>query len=437
MSAERRDTLSLVRKFKIPLNELTDFSSYSNPNRTSDPTWLLFEASLEIYSPSFPEELEEAIAKFHGVEPEEVIVAGSLSEILRAIIFLFGIRRIGMEDIHSEFSAELEEAGCEIFEISPDSLEKNLDNFEVFILSNPSTVTGKLRKKEEIAEILRELSSKNLLLILDESLIEFSTSSESFSQEISRESNLIILKSLDKLFGLDGLPLGYALAQREICRALKNVGVERGVDAVRRKIYLHLLDDISGYLEESREMVEKEKRWMRFELKKLSAAFIESEANFILIDPSSFGMSSEELLETLAEEGIILRYCGNLLGIGLRSREENERLINHLRRISERSEALALRWFREISKEEKPIGPRTSCSYYPCHFESQDCTFCFCPLYPCGNERLGEFVGSGQKVWSCVRCDVVHRPEIAKELLRMMREGKNREEMLEWLISIL
>lgn len=59
---------------------------------------------------------------------------------------------------------------------------------------------------------------------------------------------------------------------------------------------------------------------------------------------------------------------------------------------------------------------KDNCKYYPCHhFPEQDCTHCFCPLYPCRDERLGRFVRTrrGKRFWSCVDCKLVHHPEVA------------------------
>lgn len=140
-----------------------------------------------------------------------------------------------------------------------------------------------------------------------------------------------------------------------------------------------------------------------------------------------------------AERGTPVRHLKKLLGFRKPSfgyalaRKEPS---GHLRKTSEKAEQLALKWFKEILKRDEPVGAKTSCPFYPCHFESQDCTFCFCPLYPCENKNLGEFVGKERKVWSCAGCDIVHRPEVAKELLRMMKEGRSRKEMMEWLFSI-
>ncbi len=65
-------------------------------------------------------------------------------------------------------------------------------------------------------------------------------------------------------------------------------------------------------------------------------------------------------------------------------------------------------------------GPNRECPYYPCHFDGQDCSLCFCPLYPCLDPRLGEFVTakSGKEVWSCENCYWTHRSDVASEVAR-------------------
>jgi len=62
---------------------------------------------------------------------------------------------------------------------------------------------------------------------------------------------------------------------------------------------------------------------------------------------------------------------------------------------------------------------QNNCEYYPCHhFQEQDCTHCFCPLYPCKDTSLGRFVKTkrGKRVWTCIDCRIVHEPKAAKYL---------------------
>jgi glycerophosphoryl diester phosphodiesterase len=74
---------------------------------------------------------------------------------------------------------------------------------------------------------------------------------------------------------------------------------------------------------------------------------------------------------------------------------------------------------RKTANQPSKATGRSNCEYYPCHhFEGQDCTHCFCPLYPCKDEDLGRFVKTkrGKRVWTCIDCTLVHKPNVAKHL---------------------
>lgn len=62
------------------------------------------------------------------------------------------------------------------------------------------------------------------------------------------------------------------------------------------------------------------------------------------------------------------------------------------------------------------IGSNTDCDYHPCHFRGQDCTFCYCPFYPCEDEDLGSWlVGRrGRRVWNCTDCLLIHRTPVCR-----------------------
>ncbi len=65
-------------------------------------------------------------------------------------------------------------------------------------------------------------------------------------------------------------------------------------------------------------------------------------------------------------------------------------------------------------------GSALECYYYPCHFEGQDCSLCYCPFYPCLIYRLGgELIVSstGSYVWSCKNCRWIHGKENVEEVV--------------------
>ena len=64
---------------------------------------------------------------------------------------------------------------------------------------------------------------------------------------------------------------------------------------------------------------------------------------------------------------------------------------------------------------------KKGCPYYPCHFKGQRCEFCYCPLYPCEDETLGEWSSGSHdrgRVWSCAPCMLNHQPAVVKHLRR-------------------
>lgn len=71
------------------------------------------------------------------------------------------------------------------------------------------------------------------------------------------------------------------------------------------------------------------------------------------------------------------------------------------------------------------VRMRKDCEHYPCHFGGQDCTFCFCPFYPCKDERLGKYVetSSGGIAWSCIDCEIIHQADVAQKVLDSILAG--------------
>ena len=60
---------------------------------------------------------------------------------------------------------------------------------------------------------------------------------------------------------------------------------------------------------------------------------------------------------------------------------------------------------------------RTECAYYPCHKGLEDCTYCYCPIYPCKYEEFGQWIGEDdKKVWDCSKCLIFHKKKVAQLL---------------------
>jgi len=72
------------------------------------------------------------------------------------------------------------------------------------------------------------------------------------------------------------------------------------------------------------------------------------------------------------------------------------------------------------------LRKNNSCAYFPCHAGLEDCTFCYCPFYPCLNNRLGEYVFSkktNRRIWSCQDCSWIHQKNVVDKISRSIRFG--------------
>lgn len=76
---------------------------------------------------------------------------------------------------------------------------------------------------------------------------------------------------------------------------------------------------------------------------------------------------------------------------------------------------------------------RLSCDYYPCHFSKeesdsyQDCTFCFCPFYPCFDDRTGGRFKD--ELWDCEACIIIHREDVVDMIMESLMLGDALEDI--------
>lgn len=81
------------------------------------------------------------------------------------------------------------------------------------------------------------------------------------------------------------------------------------------------------------------------------------------------------------------------------------------------------------------MGSNRSCKYYPCHADGQDCMWCYCPFYPCLDDKTGGRTKissrTGKEVWTCIDCWWIHKGEVANMVAGALDGADlSREELL-------
>ena len=79
-------------------------------------------------------------------------------------------------------------------------------------------------------------------------------------------------------------------------------------------------------------------------------------------------------------------------------------------------------------------GIDKDCKYFPCHDELEDCSFCYCPFYPCNNPDTGGFEknssSTGKKVWACSSCTFIHKKDYTRKILDGLTRLNSKIELI-------
>jgi cobalamin biosynthetic protein CobC len=101
------------------------------------------------------------------------------------------------------------------------------DRAEVVIVVNPNNPTGRVIPASVLHDVASRLAKKNGLLIIDEAFIDVLPETTSLTGDLLPAT--IVLRSFGKTYGLAGLRLGFAIAEKSLAR---RVSAELGPWAV-------------------------------------------------------------------------------------------------------------------------------------------------------------------------------------------------------------
>ncbi|MCD4807564.1 MAG: threonine-phosphate decarboxylase CobD [Methanococcoides sp.] len=329
-----------------------------------------------------------------------------------------------------------------------DITDAALKDVKILFVCNPNNPTGKLLSRDSILELAKRCERNDTLLFVDEAFSELADPSQSVADVAATNNHLFVLRSLTKNFAIPGIRLGFGVASLEMAKALNTARLSWNLGSVPDVVGTALLNMEGGcyskYLVASREMIAEEREYLT---ERLSGIYgfepLPSTVNYVLVDIRELLMDSQELTSRLASHGILVRDCSSFylldndyIRIAVRTRGETNRLIQAIGDVlTESGKDYAEERLKETIESAGTGLPacRHTCEYYPCHFSGQDCTFCFCPFYPCEDPKTGgSWIESttGIEVWSCEKCKILHKPEVVQEVLHILMSDSDTEDNL-------
>ena len=209
-------------------------------------------------------------------------------------------------------------------------------------LVNPHNPSGTVNDVAEFVAFVRQVS-KRALVIVDEAYIEFSDDyAKRTAVALTRAGeNVIVFRTFAKVHGLAGLPLGYAVAPRELADYLRRQGLgsPRELNRLALAAGSASLRD-TAYIGRVHDAVAAGRAQWHATLDALKLRHTDSQANFVYFDA---GWPQADVAKTLLAAGVVIGRAfppyDTWVRITIGLPEENARAQAALRQALEKSRA--------------------------------------------------------------------------------------------------
>lgn len=204
------------------------------------------------------------------------------------------------------------------------------EHTKIIFICSPNNPTGNSINRDDIETLLANF---NGLVVVDEAYINFSRQ-KTFIQELTEYSNLVVLQTLSKAWGLAGLRVGMAFASEEIIEVMNKVKPPYNINEASQQLALKALnnvDQVNAWIKET--LTQRDKLVLNLKDLDFVLDIYPSDANFILVKTTD----PKGIYNFLVQKGIIVRdrskidLCEGSLRITVGTPAENDILIDTLK----------------------------------------------------------------------------------------------------------
>ncbi|ELY58593.1 threonine-phosphate decarboxylase [Natronococcus jeotgali] len=322
-----------------PDPNVLDFSANTNP-KTPDGTAQVYRDALE-ESRRYPDDASPdyraAAAAFVGCDPERVIpTPGGLAAIRLTMERALepGDTALVPYPSFGEYAREVRLQGATpAFVGVDDALEIGTDalaDCALAVVCTPNNPTGEAADPDALEAFAARCGEAGTTLLVDEAFLGFTNlpSAAAFDRE-----NVVVARSLTKLFGLPGLRAGFAVASGQLRDDLETARRTWSLGTPAARVGAHCLCQ-DEFVRETRTRVARERDRIR---EALSTRFeVEpSDAPYLLCAVGD--RSVEGVLERARDTGVAIRDATTFRGldshvrVAVKDRDANDRLLEALR----------------------------------------------------------------------------------------------------------
>ena len=346
------NTLEISKKYNLKEHTIVDFSSNINPLGFPGGVQTLLRKkgnAITAYPDPDSTKLRKEIAQRTDSDIKNIIVGNGSTELIYLIPRVLQPKcALIPVPTFSEYERSLHLLKRKVrffplrakddFEVNIDTITSLLPKIDILYLCHPNNPTGMLLPSGELKTLLADAEKRGIVVVVDESFIDF-TDGESVIAEVKKRSNLIVLKSLTKFYGIPGLRLGYLVSHSKMVDAMNHYREPWMVNILAQKAGIVCFRD-KAFISKTKRFIEREKKYIMGELKEIKGLKpYHSSTNYILIKIVKSGLTSGKIYEMMAQQGLLIRDCRSFRGLGskylrvaVRKRTQNNLLIKELKK---------------------------------------------------------------------------------------------------------
>lgn len=347
------DILSAAQRYGGGASDYLDFSANINPLGPPQAVLQVLREraadadALSRYPDQYYRELREALARHARVPRESIVVAGggtalvdSVVRALRPASCLLAVPAFSEYQrvlnatqtpairfplqAQTDFALNVQELQAALLEHRP----------RLCVLTNPHNPSGNLTDRDDLLALIAFASDIDTTVLIDEAFIDY-VPEHSLTPVAPRCDNLIILRSLTKLYAMPAMRVGYGVASAALAATIAAQIPSWPITALAADAAVAALGD-DAYEQRTREFNERERLRFAQALTALGMRVFPAHANFLLIETDD---DASTVSTHLAERRrILVRDCssyeglqnGRYLRIAVRLPAENDRLIEAL-----------------------------------------------------------------------------------------------------------
>ena len=287
-------------------------------------------------------------AKDFGVKQDYILVGNGAAELIKVLseqmLGKVGVVRPTFEEYPNRMMPEqvvVYETEAPDFSYSADDLmtyfaDKNIWSL---VLINPDNPSGNYISYADCLRLADWCQARDIMLILDESFIDFSTEHPTFLNNLILEKydHLVVIKSISKSFGVPGLRLGIlASSNAALMTNLRRAVSIWNINSFA-EFYLQILGKYEKSYQEAMDTFRAERSRFVSTLADISyLRIIPSEANYVLCEVLAPHTPRELAIRLLKDHNILIKDCSvkchaPYIRLAIRDTKDNNQLIHALK----------------------------------------------------------------------------------------------------------